>query len=403
MNIKTNKFGTNKFGTNKFGTNKHAEYLGFEQGPIRPPSESDSLILRLTRNCPWNKCTFCPVYKNTKFSIRPAKHVINDIDRVYEHYKTIRRKAENSTGLTKREIMQSAGDLESTDCDSFLAAYNWYYGGKKQVFLQDANSLIMKPYDILKILKHLKYRFPEIERITSYARSHTVARIKDEDLLFFRTAGLNRIHIGLESGSDKILERVKKGATHDIHIKAGLKVKEAGIELSEYYMPGLGGIELWKENAIETAEAINNINPDFIRLRTLALPYNTPLYEEYRSGRFIKADDITVAKEILLFLENLDGTTGYIASDHILNLFGNLEGRLPEDLDKMTQILKSFLSMPPEKQLLYRTGRRIGVFTEPEDMENPRRAARAEAVIINFGITPLNADEMLDELMRRFI
>ncbi len=125
--------------------------------------------------------------------------------------------------------------LEPRDQQAFHAAFNWLAGGATSVFIQGANSLIIKPADLVDILTYLKARFPWVERIASYARAHTLARIEDDDLKAIGDAGLNRIHTGLESGSDNVLALVKKGATKEIQIKAGLKVKRAGIELSEYY------------------------------------------------------------------------------------------------------------------------------------------------------------------------
>ena len=273
----------------------------------------------------------------------------------------------------------------------------------KSIFIQDANSLIIKPADLVEILKHLKKRFNQVQRITSYARSHTVARIKDEDLKAIKEAGLNRIHIGLESGSNQVLKMVKKGVTKETHIKAGIKIKKAGIELSEYVMPGLGGKKYSEIHALETADALNRINPDFIRLRTLAIPNGLGLYEDYLSGNFEKCNDVMMAKEILLFLEMLAGITSVIKSDHILNLFEEVQGVLPHDKEYMTGIIGKFLSMDSEQQCLYQVGRRLGIFSRLSDMDSPRRVARAEKTCRELNITPDNVDEVIDELMKRFI
>ena len=151
----------------------------------------------------------------------------------------------------------------------------------------------------VQVLRHLTETFPQIKRITSYARSHTIARIKDADLARMKAAGLNRIHVGLESGSDSILAMIKKGSDKEKHILAGQKVKKASIELSEYYMPGLGGKRLSREHALETADALNRINPDFIRLRTLALPENIALFEAVQTGALTPMNDVEIAEEIL--------------------------------------------------------------------------------------------------------
>lgn len=382
---------------------KNQPYQGFEQGPIRPPSEAYSLLIRVTRNCPWNHCTFCPVYKGTRFSIRPVDHVIKDIDTVSKYVTIIRQMADESGLKRPTEIRQAAGEIASWDPQAFQAALNWFSGSMQSIFIQDANSLIIKPADLKKILMHLKQCFPWVERITSYARSHTITRIKTDDLKDFRKAGLNRIHIGLESGSDLVLKMVKKGMSKETHIKAGLKVKAAGMELSEYIMPGLGGRKYSDIHAIETADALNQINPDFIRLRTLAIPNGIQLFDDWQTGRFEKCTDAMMARENLLLIENLDGITSVFKSDHILNLFENIEGTFPDDKEHMLTILRSFLEMEPQQQCVYQVGRRLGIFARLSDMQSPRRIARAEKFCRELGITPDNVDDVIDELMKRFI
>ena len=379
-------------------------YSGFEQGPIRPPSEAYSLLVRVARNCPWNRCTFCPVYKGTKFSRRPIERVKKDIDAVFRRVETFRELADERGRVPASEVRKLTDEVDADRSPAFVAAFNWYFaGGMQSVFIQDANSLIIQPADLVEILKHLKKRFPQIQRITSYARSQTIARTKEEDLKAIGDAGLNRIHIGLESGSDEVLKMVKKGVTKEMHIQAGIKVKEAGIELSEYYMPGLGGKKYLKEHALETADALNQINPDFIRLRTLAIPNSAPLFEDWRLGRFEKCTEVEVVRELLMFIEKLDGISSVVQSDHILNLFQDLEGALPQDKEHMMDILRTFLEMDPERQALYQVGRRIGVFSGLADMEKPNRMRRAEKARRELGITPENVDQVTSELMKRFI
>ena len=220
-------------------------YGGFEQGPIRPPSEASSLLIRVTRNCPWNRCTFCPVYKGERFSLRPVAHVKKDIDAVHRYVIRFRE----AGGLSRKAVDAVMAGGETDDPAACHAALQWMGAGMASIFLQDANSLIMRPDDLIEILNHLRERFGQVERITSYARSHTIARISDANLAAMAAAGLNRIHIGLESGSDKVLDRVKKGVDKATHIRAGIKVKSAGMELSEYVMPGLGGRALSCDHA----------------------------------------------------------------------------------------------------------------------------------------------------------
>jgi radical SAM superfamily enzyme YgiQ (UPF0313 family) len=377
-------------------------YSGFEQGPIRPPSEAESLLLRLTRNCPWNRCSFCSVYKRDRFSLRPPEHILADIDAVHQQLERIRQHA-GTRVPDYRELSKLADGLTDGDQQALMAAANWLSSGMHSIFLQDANSLILKPAALVAILDHIRERFPSVERITSYARSQTIDRISEADLERIAAAGLNRIHIGLESGSDRVLSRVQKGCDQTQHIRAGLKVKAAGMELSEYVMPGLGGRELTREHALETAAALNQINPDFIRLRSLMVPKHTELYAQWQSGAFEKLGDREVAQEILLFLETLDGITSTLKSDHILNLFQEIEGTFPDDKPAMLAVIQRFQALPEEEQVLYQVGRRIGVFTRLDDLWRAERRARAVAACEQFGVTPETVDSVIDELVKRFL
>ncbi|MCP3924336.1 MAG: radical SAM protein [Desulfobacterales bacterium] len=378
-------------------------YSGFEQGPIRPPSESESLLIRISRNCPWNRCTFCPVYKGSDFSLRELKHIIFDIDAIKESVDTILSLKDDNGTISQTQLFDAKKKIKSNDYLAFHTALNWISGGMKSIFIQDANSLIIKPNDLVIILKHIQKCFPQVQRVTSYARSHTINRIKDDLLKEISESGLNRIHIGLESGSDKVLEYVKKGITKEGHIKAGLKVKNAGMELSEYVMPGLGGRKFSEEHALETADTLNQINPDFIRLRSLAIPNHVELYKDFESGKFEKCTDFEVANEILILLENLDGITSTIKSDHILNLFEDIEGKLPEDKDKMIDIVKIFLGFSKDSQMIYQVGRRTGVFRSVSDMNNPEKVEHVRKTCEHYDITPNSVDQAIDELIKRFI
>lgn len=385
------------------GNKKEQPYQGFEQGPIRPPSEAYSLLIRVTRNCPWNKCAFCPVYKGTRFSLREPEHVKADIDAVFYAIERLVKAADEKGIIAREEFCRIAEETPPAEQPALQAAVNWLGAGMRSVFLQDANSLIIKPEHLIDILEHLKRRFPNIERVTSYARSQTICRIPQEKLEQIRKAGLNRIHIGLESGSDRVLEMVKKGVTKAEHITAGIKTRAAGFELSEYVMPGLGGRDLSAEHARETADALNRINPDFIRLRTLAVPPGLPLHDEYLAGRFKKCTDVMMAEELLLFLSCLGGINSTVKSDHILNLFEEVEGVLPEDREKMMSPVRRFLAMPPEQQVLYQVGRRLSFFRRLDHMNRPDRLKRVKEVCERMGITPENVESVIEEAMNSFI
>ena len=273
----------------------------------------------------------------------------------------------------------------------------------QSIFLQDANSLIIRPDRLITLLQHLQSCFPWVSRVTSYGRSHTISRIKEEDLQLMRQAGLSRIHIGMESGSDRVLKMVKKGTDKATHIRAGLKVKKAGMELSEYVMPGLGGKELWEDHAKESADALNQINPDFIRLRSLAIPNHVELYQDYTAGSFTKLTDLEIAQELLLFLEELDGITSTLKSDHILNLFEDLEGVYPGDKEKMTGIIKRFLDLSPAEQMIYQVGRRVGLMRGLTDLSDQNKRQQVDNICSESGIKPGNVDGAIDEMLKRFI
>lgn len=382
---------------------ENESYQGFEQGPIRPPSEAGSLLIRITRNCPWNRCTFCPVYKGRDFSLRPVEHVLEDINRVHRYVLEIRKRAAASGKVYPGDIIRLRAMEGIDDRTALNAALHWAAGGMQSIFLQDANSLVIKPERLLTIVRHLKSCFPWVDRITSYARSHTIARISDDNLRLLREAGLSRIHIGMESGSDLVLARVQKGVDKKTHILAGQKVKSAGMELSEYIMPGLGGRDLSLEHARESADALCQINPDFIRLRSLAIPGHVALHEEHQRGDFVKLTDEETARELLVFLQALDGITSTIVSDHILNLFEDVRGTLPGDKEKMIGLVGAFLSLSPGEKMIYQIGRRMGLFRGVGDMNDGAKRQHVEAACARAGITPDTVDAAIDEMMKQFI
>ena len=349
-------------------TNKN---LSFEQGPIRPPNEARSLLLRVTRNCPWNQCLFCPVYKGRKFSLRTVDEIKQDIQTardIADDIKAFSLKLGYS-GKVNDHVISSLLN-SSSHSNSYQSIAVWMYYGTNACFLQDADNLIMKTKDLVDVLKFLKEKFPEITRITTYTRSRTVVRKSVESLTQIRKAGLDRIHIGLETGYDPLLKLMKKGVSSAQHIEAGQKAIQAGMELSEYVMPGLGGQEMWKEHARETARVLNEINPHFIRLRSLRVPPRIPLYEKLEDGSFTMQTDDMLAEEIRLFIDTLNGITSTVTSDHIMNLLEEVSGKFPGDKEKMLDVIKEYQKLPKEDQLIYRVGRRGGTYRSTNDLKS---------------------------------
>ncbi|NMA25063.1 MAG: radical SAM protein [Clostridiales bacterium] len=375
----------------------------YETGPIRPPSEHASLLLRVTRNCPWNRCRFCTLYKGTTFSIRRKEDVMADLDAVRAFVDLFEKMSAGSCAEAERESRALTARLGAGGPEAFHSAAAWFRAGMKSVFLQDANTMLVKPDDLADILTYLRKLFPQVRRVTSYGRSHTIARISDENLARLAGAGLNRIHTGMESGSDRILRLVDKGADKETHIAAGKKVKAAGIELSEYYIPGLGGKEYARENALETADAMNKINPDFIRIRTLSVPRTALLYKDYEDGVFKWANDTDTAAELRLFISGLEGVQSVVKSDHMLNLITEVDGKLPEDRDKMLAALDWFLELPEEDKLLFRVGRRTGIMSSIADFRNSALYDTVTRICAQNDIRPDNADSIVRKLMNRFV
>jgi len=374
----------------------------FELGPIRPPSEAYSLLIRVTRNCPWNRCRFCHTYKDQKFELRPVEEVKQDIRTARAIHDEIKELAWK-TGYGDRLSEVAARVVNSAASDAYRNVALWLYAGGESAFLQDGNTLIMKTGDLVEVIKYLKETFPTINRITSYSRSKTVAKKKLEELVKLREAGLSRIHIGLESGYDPLLQYVDKGVTVAEHIAGGKKVVESGISLSEYVILGLGGKKWWREHAIHTAGVLNEINPDFIRVRTLSINDRMPLHNDVNDGSFVRATDEEIVEEEKLFIEHLECKSSFV-SDHITNLLQEIEGTLPGDKENMLAVISRFQALTPEERTNFIIGRRIGVYADLNDMSDTRRRGVVEQAMFGLGGDGKGVDEKaVFGLMKGFI
>ena len=259
------------------------------EGPIyRPPSEADSLLIQATVGCPHNKCSFCMIYKKgPAYRVRPVADICADLDAAHEAF----------------------GD------------------GVRTLFFPAGNTIAMPTEALAAICRYGRERFRGLERITVYGSSNYIVKKGLDELKTLRSAGLSRIHVGLESGDDEVLRRIKKGTTAAEQIEAGRLVKAAGIELSEYVILGIGGVERSREHARHTGKVLSAIAPDFVRLRTLVPKINTLLLHQIRKGRFQICSPHEILAETRLLLEQMDCST-CLASDHYSNDI-NLSGRLP--------------------------------------------------------------------------
>jgi radical SAM superfamily enzyme YgiQ (UPF0313 family) len=340
---------------------KQLNSCSFEIGAIRPPSEggSNSLLLRLTRNCPWNRCKFCYgfPYRHEKFQLRSVEEIKKDIDTVKLINDEI-LKASIESGQEGR-INMAVADLliarepEISYNQYFVSVFNWLASGGKSVFLQDADSLIMPAGNLIEILTYLKNAFPNIKRVTSYARTATINRKTPEELAEFKNTGLNRLHAGIETGDDELLAYIDKGVTAEQHILGGQKAKAAGIEFSTYIMPGLGGKRYSEQHAKNTAHVLNSINPDYIRSRPFVPRQTTPLFDEVKAGIFQLTSPHARLKEIQIMVESLT-VSSRLCFDHMMNgwrtetgdyLFSqDFEGyKLPEEKIRVLELIQKGL------------------------------------------------------------
>ncbi len=352
---------------------KLKEY-SFQIGPIRPPSEgaSHSLLIRATCNCPWSLCKFCygTFYNRERFQLRSLEEIKKDIDTAKTISQQIKGMAKRLGGLSSVGKLIEPSSLYNKDFkkldqkelknfQSVKNVFDWLRSGARSAFLQDANSLIMRTPDLLEVVRYLKQTFPSLQRITSYARAKTLAQETKtlEELKELHEAGLSRLHVGLETGDDELLKYVNKGVTSEEHVLAGRKAKEAGFELSEYWMPGLGGKTMSEQHAMNTARVLNAINPDFVRSRCFVPRKTTPLFEEWKKSEFQLLSPHEELKEIGMMIENLK-ITGKVCFDHYINPAYRVESgyvwlfkqdyngyKFPDEKPKVLELVKQGLEI----------------------------------------------------------
>jgi len=315
----------------------------YEQPPFRPPTEAYSLLVRATRNCSWNRCEFCCMYKGAKLEIRTTDDVKNDIRAMKMEADAIKEWAwKNGYADRVGSVAQANGIYWLND------------GVVKHAFIADSNSIIMKAEDLAEIVRFLYETFPTLERVTSYGRAKTLVKKTPEELKMLREAGLTRLHVGLETGDEELLKIIQKGATPDEMILGGQKALQAGFELSEYIMPGLGGQEKWEQHSRGTARVLNEINPHFIRLRTLFVVPGTPLAERYERGEFSRQTIDGLLREVRLLIEELTVSSDFVVSDHIANrhMWG-IDGKPSLDKEQMLKAVDDLIAAAKESDEKY--------------------------------------------------
>ena len=377
----------------------------FPTGPIRPPSEANSLLLQVTEGCTWNRCRFCVVYRGHPFHILKPEQIRHNIDNM-AYFRDLIYSCAGSDGVISREkLIPYLQDMTSAELQCFYMIYNWIGHGARNVFLQDGNSVALKPEKLADALFYLREKFPSVERVTTYGRAETLARYSAEQFRLLKESGLNRIHTGFESGSDQVLQMINKGLTQEEQIEAGRKTVEAGIELSVYFMPGIGGRKYTEENAADTAYVVNQIHPDFVRLRTFVLKLESEMFQMKLSGEFEECSDIEKLREIRQLLAGIDAPDTRIVSDHIVNLIGSLSGRIGSDKEWMLAQADQVLNLPLMEQRTYQNIRRHGLVDNYDQMKaevSPAHLERMRRQAESYETEEL-WESYLNEILRQYV
>ncbi|MCQ1061118.1 radical SAM protein [Photobacterium sp. DNB23_23_1] len=307
------------------------QQIQFQQGPIRPPSEADSLLIRTTQGCPWNKCHFCTLFEGMAFSIRPVEDIKRDI----------------------------------------WAAKAFYKGRQfESCFLQDGDSFAMDTKDLLDVLQTLKQAFPGLKQVSSYGRAQTMTKKSPAEMKAICDAGLNMLYCGMESGSIEVLKKMKKGITPKSILKSAEYAKQAGMKMMTFIILGLGGKEFSDQHVNETATLLNQIDPEEIRILSLAVKPGTELDAMVKNGSFTPLTEIEMVmeqKKLISLLENVHGNYG---NYHSINLLMELNGRLPEDKPQFLSTIDRFLAFEPEQQQNFILGRRVNYYSRLDDINN---------------------------------
>ncbi|HVO66052.1 MAG TPA: radical SAM protein [Syntrophales bacterium] len=282
--------------------------MKYEGDIIRPPSEANSLLIQVTVGCSHNKCIFCPAYKSKKFKIKSIDEIQEDI----------------------------------------LEALRYRYIEK--IFLCDGDALIIPQERLVQILNMIKTQIKSVKRVGTYANAKSIRRKSVNELIQLREQGLKIVYLGVETGNDELLKKIKKGVTSKEMIQAGRRIKEAGIVLSATIILGIGGIEKSIEHAFDTARILTEIDPDFASALTLMLVPGTPLYSDFMSGNFILPDKLGLLNELAIIIENSNFTNCFFTSNHASNYLP-IKASMPSEKSKVVKMINSIINDRDVKRL----------------------------------------------------
>lgn len=267
--------------------------MNYEGALYRPPSEARSLIIQATVGCAHNGCTFCSMYKDKKFRIKPVEDILKEIE-----------------------------------------ASSKMYSSFEKIFIADGDAMIMNTDDLVLILDKIKEDYPRCKRVGIYATPKAVLLKSSEELIRLREKGIGIVYMGIESGDDETLKAINKGATADEIVQAGRKVKAAGMALSVTLISSIAGKEKSEQHALKSAEIVSLINPEYASFLTLMLEEGTPLYKDHLKGAFRMLSEEDIMREIRLFLENVEAPGCIFRANHASN-YVSLAGTLNEDRERL--------------------------------------------------------------------
>lgn len=314
--------------------------IDMELGPIRPPSEAESLMLRVTRGCHWNKCYFCDLYKKYKFSRRKYEEIEEDL--------------------------KKAADSE-------------YAQNYTTCFLQDGDAFVLRTEFLMQILEGIHKYLPNIKHVTTYARADSIARKSVSELRELKTAGIEHLYCGMETGSDLILRKINKGFDTATIIISGTKAKEAGMVLSEFTLFGIGGKELAEENAVETAKVLNVIKPDFVRVHATGIKLSSEMWNYVKNKELTLQSEEEIVSEQKIMLELLaDDMDCIYMNEHIVNLLLEVRGNIRTDKQNMLETINTYLQLPKQEQELFNLGRRLNIMFFLADLNNRAKRKQTE-------------------------
>jgi len=277
--------------------------MRYEGSVYRPPSEAYSLIIQVTIGCAHNKCTFCSMFKDKRFRVRNVNEVLEDLDSARQHYRRVNR-----------------------------------------IFLADGDALVLQNKDLLVILDRINKLFPECERVGIYGSPQDVLRKSKEELEELLKHGIGIIYIGAESGSDKVLKEINKGATRAEIIEAVKLIESAGIQASVTFISGLAGKDGWEDHAIESGTMISEMEPSYVGLLTLITEPGAELHRDIQEGRFKLLSPIEVVKETELLLENINVAKPCVFRSNHASNYVSLKGDLPQDKGRMLEQLRNAMN-----------------------------------------------------------